>query len=120
MEKICLMTERRFFAFNMVEQDLDFLQSQRAVVIAMLEFAVVSLQCFVLYFQGIEPTIQLARRGLTDLVQFLTKFVELLTGTLDLDIEMVCGMIIHHGFWVYPTCTLPSSPKLRKPFRDPP
>ncbi len=54
------MAERAFLAFNVIEQDVDFLKSKRAIMITMLKLAVVSLQRLVLNLQCMEPTIKFA------------------------------------------------------------
>ena len=97
MKKAGFMAERAFLAFNVIEQDMDFLKSKRAIMITMLKLAIVSLQRLVLDLQCMEPTIEFARGGFTDLVELFAELVELIASTGDLIIEMIGGMIIHDG-----------------------
>lgn len=45
-----------------------------------------------------EPTVERARGGLSDVVEFFAEFFKLFAGMGDLGIEMVCGTIVHDGF----------------------
>jgi hypothetical protein len=81
-----------------IEENVDFLQSKRPVMIAVLKLAIVSLQRLVFNFQRVEPTLERARGGLADVVEFFAEFFKLFASMGDLGIEMVRGVMIHDGF----------------------